>query len=281
MDPFSAASPDVSDQPRPDFPEAKQRRTDTDRWWESFPWWMFLVGSLVVVLLALVVFNEDYRAAWSAIFPGIYFTISATFSAFAIATVLGLLAGMGQLSQNVVFKNLARAYIEIIRGIPMIVLIFVVALVVVPDISKALGVPNSVPTFWRAVIALALIYGAYIAEIFRGGIQSVPIGQVEAGRSLGLSKRSTTWSIVLPQAMRSILPPLGNDFIAILKDTSLLSVLGVLELTRNARQFNASTFKIKAGFYTMCFVYLVLVLALSAFMRWFEAKMSPEREGER
>lgn len=263
------------------FRSPERRRTDFQHQWQHFPWWIFLVAALVVPLLALVIWNEDYRAAWTAIWPGIFYTIGATFSAFTIATLLGLVVGMGQLSTNVVLHNVARAYVEIVRGIPILVLIFVVALIVVPDISKALGVPNSVPTFWRAVVALALIYGAYIAEIFRGGIQSVPKGQVEAGRSLGLSKRDVTRSIVLPQAMRAILPPLGNDFIAILKDTSLLSVIGVLELTRNARQFNASTFKIKAGFYTMAFIYLVLVLALSAFMRWFEKRMSPEREAER
>jgi ABC-type amino acid transport system permease subunit len=133
----------------------------------------------------------------------------------------------------------------------------------------------------RATVTLAFIYGAYMAEIFRGGIQSIAIGQVEAGRSLGLSRRQTMNSIVLPQAMRAIIPPLGNDFIAILKDTSLLSVLGVLEVTQRARQFSASTFKFREGYFVLAFIYLILTLGLSLLLGVLERRMTRDDRGVR
>lgn len=236
-----------------------------------------ILGYMAIRLLT----DEDYRLAFSRIAPGIWITLTATVASFLIASIIGLGAGLGQLSENVVLRNISRTYVEVVRGIPMLALLFTVALVVVPDVSEALGFANRVPQFWRAVIALSMIYGAYMAEIFRGGIQSIPRGQFEAGRSLGLSRSDTMNSVIFPQAMRAIIPPIGNDFIAILKDTSLLSVLGILELTRNARQFTASTFKFREGLFTLSFIYLVLVIALSLALRWIETVMTPDRQGER
>jgi len=238
-----------------DLPPAVNRRTDETPWWQRFPWWAVLIAIIIAYMAIRLITDEDYRLAFSRIAPGIWITLAATVAAFVI--------------------------VEVIRGIPMLALIFTIALVVVPDVSEALGFANRVPQFWRAVIALSMIYGAYMAEIFRGGIQSIPKGQFEAGRSLGLSRSDTMNSVIFPQAMRAIIPPIGNDFIAILKDTSLLSVLGILELTRNARQFTASTFKFREGLFTLSFIYLVLVVVLSLALRWFEGVMTPDRQGER
>ena len=186
---------------------------------------------------------------------------------------------MGQISKNVFLRNIARTYVEIIRGIPILPLIFVVALILVPQVSDVINL--TINFEMRATVTLSIIYGAYMAEIFRGGIQSVPPGQSEAGRSLGLSRRQTMNSVVLPQAMRAIIPPLGNDFIAILKDTSLLSVLGVLEITQRARQFSASTFKFREGYFVVAFIYLLLTLSLSVLLSVLERRMTRDREGER
>tara|TARA_B100000959_G_scaffold243122_1_gene266132 strand:- start:1734 stop:2426 length:693 start_codon:yes stop_codon:yes gene_type:complete len=224
-------------------------------------------------------FNSDYELAWDRIWPGLRVTIRATFQSFGIALVLGLLVGMGQLSKNVFLRNIARTYVEIIRGIPILPLIFVVALILVPQVSDVINL--SINFEMRATVTLSIIYGAYMAEIFRGGIQSVPPGQSEAGRSLGLSRRQTMNSVVLPQAMRAIIPPLGNDFIAILKDTSLLSVLGVLEITQRARQFSASTFKFREGYFVVAFIYLLLTLSLSVLLSVLERRMTRDRKGER
>ncbi|MCP4085551.1 MAG: amino acid ABC transporter permease, partial [Actinomycetia bacterium] len=134
---------------------------------------------------------------------------------------------------------------------------------------------------WRGILALSIIYGAYIAEVFRGGVQSIPRGQMEAGRSLGLSRFSTMRYVVLPQAMRAIIPPLGNDFIAILKDSSLLSVLAVGEITYNARQYASGSFRFRESYIVLIFIYVSLVLTLSFLLTRLEARMTRDRQGER
>jgi polar amino acid transport system permease protein len=185
------------------------------------------------------------------------------------------------MSRSVILRNVARAYIEFIRGIPILVLIFTFALVIVPEASDALGWSNRLSSEWRGIIALALIYGGYIAEVFRGGIQSVPRGQIEAGRSVGLTGRQTMQSIVLPQAMRSIIPPLGNDLIAILKDSSLLSVLGILEMTQLARQYSSSSFQFRETYLVLTLIYLTMTVILSILLNLLEKRMSRDRVGER
>lgn len=270
-------------------PVRKKQLSDERPWWDTFPWWGALIFAILLWMGWQIATNENYDLAWDRIIPGLRITIISTLQAFAIALIIGLLAGMGQLSRNVVLRNVARTYVEFIRGIPILPLIFTVALIVVPETSEAINSRLDAWFGWtfdlsfqmRATVTLALIYGAYMAEIFRGGIQSVPPGQTEAGRSLGLTRRQSMNSVVLPQAMRAIIPPLGNDFIAILKDTSLLSVLGVLEITQRARQFSASTFKFREGYFVVAFIYLILTLSLSLLLGVLERRMSRDRKGQR
>lgn len=256
-------------------------RKESEPGWKRQPYWAYIVA-LVILLMGVKVFlDPDYDLARKNIFPGIWATIRATIIAFLLALVISLIVGLGQISNNVVAKNLSRAFIELVRGIPVLPLIFVLALVVIPDASKAVGAPNSVPNDLRAILALALIYGAYMAEIIRGGVQSIPRGQMEAGRALGLSSGMTMRSVIFPQAARAIIPPMANDFIAILKDTSLLSILGVLEVTRRARQYSASSFKFPEAFFTMTFVYLVLVIGLSILLSFVERWFTRDQVGAR
>ena len=265
------------------------RVTDERPWWDTFPWWGAIIVAILLWMAWQILTKENYELAWTRIAPGLRLTITSTLQAFTIALIIGMVAGMGQLSQNVVSRNVARTYVEFIRGIPILPLIFTVALIVVPEVTDALNSRLDAWFGWefklsfqmRATVTLALIYGAYMAEIFRGGIQSVPPGQSEAGRSLGLTRRQTMSSVVLPQAMRAIIPPLGNDFIAILKDTSLLSVLGVLEITQRGRQFSASTFKFREGYFVVSFIYLLLTLSLSLLLSLLERRMTRDRKGER
>ena len=284
--PGSGSTPGYGHRPRMGRPH---RLSDQRPWWDTFPWWGAVILTVLVWMAFKIITDDDYDLAWTRIWPGLRITIEATFEAFGIALVIGLIFGMGQLSRNVVSRNLARTYVEFVRGIPILPLIFTFALIIVPQVTDALngrldtwfGWEFKLSFQWRAVITLALIYGAYMAEIFRGGIQSIPPGQVEAGRSLGLSRRQTMNSVVLPQAMRAIIPPLGNDFIAVLKDTSLLSVLGVLEITQRARQFSASSFKFREGYFVSVFIYLVLVLVLSLLLGVLERRMTRDRKGGR
>ena len=265
------------------------RVTDQRPWWDTFPWWSLIILSVLGWMGWQILTNDNYELAWERILPGLGLTISSTIQAFAIALVIALIIAMGQMSRNVVFRNLSRTYVEFVRGIPILPLIFTVALILVPELTKAINGPLENWFGWelklsfqmRATVTLAVIYGAYMAEIFRGGIQSIPPGQTEAGRSLGLNRRQTMNSVVFPQAMRAIIPPLGNDFIAILKDTSLLSVLGALEITQRARQFSASTFKFREGYFVLAFIYLILTLGLSLLLGMLERRMTRDRKGER
>ena len=265
------------------------RITDERPWWDTFPWWSVIIVVVLVWMGCQIIVNDDYGLAWERIIPGLGLTLRSTFYAFGIALGIALVVGTGQMSRNVVIRNLARTYVEFIRGIPMLPLIFTVALILVPELTDLLNTRLDAWFGWefnlsfemRATVTLAVIYGAYMAEIFRGGIQSIPPGQTEAGRSLGLNRRQTMRSVVLPQAMRAIIPPMGNDFIAILKDTSLLSVLGALEITQRARQFSASTFKFREGYFVSAFIYLVLTLSLSVLLGVLERRMTRDRKGER
>lgn len=239
----------------------------------QFPYWLPLLVLIIGWMAYLTFFSPQYARARSAILPGLTITIRATLFAFAIAVIIGLIAGLGRIANNSIARTIATTYIEFIRGVPMLVLIFAVALVIVPLVSEALGITNRLPQELRAIIALALIYGGYIAEVFRAGIESVHPGQMEASRSLGMTRSSAMRFVVLPQAVRNVLPALGNDFISMLKDSSLLSVLGVTEITQEARLFSNSTFQFREGFLVLTFLYLVMTLCLSLLVGWLGRRL--------
>ena len=247
---------------------------DSGSRWETFPYWAVLLALIVGWFGWLSLFDDRYREAWDRIWLGIGFTIRATVLAFAISLALGMVLALGRISNSVVLSNLARAYIEFIRGVPTLPLIFFLALVIVPDAAGWMGIDNrDISTEWRGVIALAIIYGAYIAEVFRGGVQAVPLDQMEAGRSLGLSRLATLRWVIVPQAMRAVIPPLGNDFISILKDSSLLSVLAVGEVTLRARQYAAGSFRFRESYVVLVFIYVTLVLGLSFLLGRLERRL--------
>jgi polar amino acid transport system permease protein len=194
----------------------------------------------------------------------------------------------------VVINNLARLYVELIRGIPMLVLIFFIALVGVPAVVNSLnalgawfgerGMDSLAAVFTaidnqnismkaRAIIALAVTYGAYLAEIFRAGIQSIVHGQMEAARSLGMSSGQAMRHIILPQAIRNVLPALGNDFVAMVKDSSLVSVLAVRDITQVARLYAGGTFRFRESYVTLSVMYLTMTILLSLGVQFIERRM--------
>lgn len=248
----------------------------------GFPYWALVLGAIEVWFGYLAFFVDDYNRAFRFLRPGLGLTLQVTFWAFVFAVLLGLVAALGRLSKHAVPKTVARAYIEFIRGVPTLPLIFFMAFVIVPDATSALGGDNqTLSNQWRGIAALSLIYGGYIAEVFRGGIQSVPRGQTEAGRSVGMSSRQTMRSVILPQAIRAILPPLGNDFISILKDSSLLSVLAILEITYKSKLYVNSSFQARETYTMLVFLYLTLVLALSVLLNLFERWLNRDQVGAR
>jgi polar amino acid transport system permease protein len=221
--------------------------------------------------------------------------------AFPLATIIGLITGLMRTSKNVFLYTVATLYVEIIRGIPMVVLVLMVAFAIVPlivDLVHSLGgwgvtqfgeaalggifsdmgafSIRQISTELRFVFAIALGYGAFEAEIFRAGIESISRGQMEAARSLGMSYFQAMRFIILPQAVRRVLPPLGNDFIAMLKDSSLATVLAVNELTQLTRLRRSSTFRVMEAFNVAAFLYLSMTLFLSAGVRLLEQRMRIE-----
>ena len=264
------------------LPSEERKRQDLQPWWDTFPWWAVLLGGIVVLFGYYTFFVEDYTRAWDAISPGIRVTIRTTLWAFLLAMIIGLVAGFGRVSRNVVARTLARTYIEFIRGVPTLPLLFFIAFVIVPDGAGMIGVDNrDIEQEWRGIAGLALVYGGFIAEVIRGGIQSVDRGQMEAGRSLGLSYKTTMRSVILPQAVRNVLPPLGNDFVAMLKDSSLLSLLAVREITQNSKLYVNTSFQPRETYVVLTFTYIVMVIALSLALAQFERFMTRDRVGAR
>ncbi len=166
----------------------------------------------------------------------------------------------------------AEFFVDTIRGIPMLVIILYIGLPLSGAVKDATGGGIDLTNFTRGVIAIGVGYSAYMAEIFRAGIEAVPNGQLEAGKSLGLSRWHSARLIVLPQAIRTVVPPLGNEFIAMIKDTSLLSILSVRDVTQRMREFQSASFLPFAPFNTAAVLYIVITLACASFLKWIERR---------
>jgi polar amino acid transport system permease protein len=248
---------------------------DVSKW----PWWVIALALLGLAGSTLIVSSQNYRETFVYLLDGIATTLRITFFSFIFATILGLLTGISRVSKNVFLYNISTLYVETIRGIPLVVLLLYIAFALVPlsiELLTAAGINVSIrniPMEFRAIIALAIGYGAYEGEVFRAGIQSISKGQMEAAKSLGMNYFQAMQFVVLPQAVRRVLPPLGNDFISLLKDSSLATVLAVDELTQLGRLRRASTFRVLETFNVVAFMYLAMTLLLSSAVRWLENKM--------
>lgn len=241
---------------------------------EQFPWWLLIILSIILFMLVRIIVDPLYRSIFDTIQQGLATTLSVTAIAFVFSLVFGLILGLGRVSTNPILRNLAITYIEFIRGVPILVLIFTISFALVPLIVRTIGLPNSAISLTaRAIIALVLIYGAYIAEIFRAGIESIGPGQMEAGRSLGMTRRQTMQYVILPQAVRNILPAIGNDLIALLKDSSLISVLGVREITQVSRLSVSTTFRYEETYFILTLFYLSMTLLLSLILQWIQHRV--------
>jgi len=260
----------------------------------DLPWWLFAIILIAIYVFFIISSDKNYNNAYRFIKTGLFITITTTLKAFLIALIFGLLAGLGRISKNVVINNLARFYVEIIRGIPILVLIFFIALVGVPALVDGLNnigfwladsgvgflgklfttiTNKNISMVSRAIIALAVTYGAYLAEIFRAGIQSIVKGQMEAARSLGMSYGQAMRYVILPQAIRNVLPALGNDFVAMVKDSSLVSVLAVRDITQVSRLYAGSTFRYRESYITLAVMYLTMTVILSLLVQLLERRL--------
>jgi len=237
---------------------------------ERAPWWVvaLLIGGVFALLgiLGSPVYRETYRF----LAPAVLVTLKLAFAAYALAMVLGLIAALGQLSRHPVPSTIARLYVEVVRGVPLLVQLIYIAFVVTPVLADLTGARWLRNDMVRATMGLGIGYGAYLAEIYRAGIQSIPKGQTEAARSLGMTPWMALRHVILPQAIRVILPPLGNDFVAMLKDSSLASVISVQELTYSGSLLNARTFRSYETYNMVALLYLIMTLLGSLGVRGLE-----------
>lgn len=245
--------------------------------WSGFPWWF--VGILAVIAWPLfkVLTDETWREGFLFIKDGVTLTIITTIGGFALSMILGLVISVGRMSKNPFARNIAKFYIELIRGIPVLVTIFFIGLVAWPWMLDLLNIsPQSFlgKAAVKTTVALGIIYAAFIAEVFRAGIESVSAGQREAGMAMGLHRLQVFRLIVWPQALKNVFPALGNDLIALLKDSSLVSILAVRELTQLTKLWTGVTFQFFAGFMILAALYLALTVSLSLVLQWYERRMA-------
>lgn len=201
---------------------------------------------------------------------GLYYTILLSVCAISISVVTGLLIALPGLSANPYLRSFNRIYVEMVRAVPILVLILWVyyGLPQLADIS--------ISVFWAGVIALALSDSAFEAEIFRAGIQSINRGQYEAAHSVSLGYADTMRFVILPQAIRRILPALGNQLVYMLKMSSLVSVIGMQELTRKANELVVTEYRPLEIYTVLVLEYLLLILAVSAAVRWLERRLQTD-----
>ena len=218
-------------------------------------WRVSLVTALLLLGYLLIFKSDPYWKIFKFLPDGILVTFQVTICSIALAIVIGLFTGLGRISKNYYINLVASTYVEVVRGIPLLVQLFY--------IYYALAKFVQVPAMVAAVVAMSVCYGAYMGEVFRAGIDSIDWGQTEASLSLGFNSRQTMFYVILPQAWRTILPPVGNEFIALLKDTSLVSILAVADLLRRGREYASTTFDYFETYTLVAVIYLIITLILS------------------
>jgi polar amino acid transport system permease protein len=254
----------------------------------DFPYWLVALAAVATAAAVTIAINDLYTRIFTTVVQGVWITIYVTLVGFTLASLLGLCIALMSLADSNWLRQIARFYVEICRGIPFLVLLFWIAFAGVPVFvafwnsvtaplqdARLLGElqVRDVSYLWRAVIALTIGYAAFIAEVFRAGIQSVDTGQIEAAKALGLSRGQRFRFIVFPQAMRTILPPLGNDFVTMVKDSSFVSVLGVADITQLGKVYSAGTFRFFETYSIVAYIYLLLTISLSLALRALEARL--------
>lgn len=270
------------------------------------PWWLIFLLLIMLLIIHLINTDEKYNLIYQQLREGIGLTIYLAFASYGLAIVIGLIVGLIRSEPprapergsgiGVIFKhilqtaiyNLATLYVEVMRGIPTLVFLLIAGFIIVPAARESINTqllplirtllndPEIPDLVWRgrdtatAIAGLSLVYGAFLSEVFRAGIQSIAKGQVEAARSLGMGYLKVMRYIVIPQAIRRVLPPLGNDFVAMIKDTSLVTILGTTEITQIARRWSGSTFQYMETYLILTVIYLVMTTSGSLLVQAME-----------
>ena len=264
----------------------------------TWPWWLIIIVLIGLFIFANILASPLYASIFVKVTQGIVVSVRVAVIAYALAIVIGLFTALGRISKNPVLYNLTTLYVQVIRGIPVLVQIIYVAFVISPALVTLLnaigtalipllGPENFLATLSlqdissevRVILALAIAYGGFEAETFRAGIESIGRGQMEAARSLGMSYIQAMRYVILPQAFRRVLPPLGNDFISMIKDSSLVSILGVRDMTQEARLYASASFRYLETYSVLAFNYLVLTFTLSLGVKALENRLGKGGKG--
>ncbi len=240
------------------IPDSKEKSTFS-------AWRISFFGAIALLIILPLVKPDPFWTIMKFLPDGILRTFQVTLTSIVIALIIGLLAGLGRISRVKIINRIATIYVEIIRGIPLLVQLFY--------IYYALGSLLQLSGMISAIAAMSICYGAYMGEIFRAGIQSIPKGQMEASLALGMTRGQALRRVIIPQTMRTILPPIGNEFIAMLKDSSLVSILAVSDLLRRGREYASTSFKYFESYTMVALVYLVMTLFFSRMVGIMENRL--------
>ncbi len=257
------------------------------------PYWLIAAIILGIAFAILIATDENYRVIFDAVKTGIGITVKVSLISYALSLLLGLLVALARMSKYRLVSESATFYVEIIRGMPMLVLLYIIVFAGTPGVVTGV---NAIGTFLtgmglasvgerlaglgvrdvdftsRVIIALTIGYSAFLSEVFRAGIESIGRGQTEAARALGMSYWQTLRFIILPQAIRRVLPPLGNNFISMIKDSSLVSVMGVADITFKGKVYAASTFRFFETYNVVAYLYLIMTITLTLGLRALERR---------
>jgi polar amino acid transport system permease protein len=243
------------------------------------------VGAVAVIIVLLAVLSPNpYWDILRFVSDGILMTILLTLVSFVFIIIVGIIGGLGRIAKNPVIHFLSTIYVEIFRGIPLLVQL-IWWYFAAPVAIRAFGEwINFAPmagyksnAFALAVVGLVICYGAYMSEIFRAGIQSIAKGQIEAARSQGMTYMQAMRYVVLPQAIRMVLPPVGNEFIMLIKDTSLVSAVAMADLTRRGREYMAAHFNPIETWTMVALIYLIMTLFFTRILVYLEKKRGYEK----
>jgi polar amino acid transport system permease protein len=248
------------------------------------PWWWLVVAVALIIILLVVFQSDPYLKILSFVRDGLAITVLLTIASFVLIILVGLIGGLGRISSNPFIHLVATLYVEIVRGIPLLVQLiwwYFAAPAVIQAIGRLLHISflanYQSNAIFLAIVGLVVCYSAYMSEIFRAGIQSIHKGQMEAARSLGMSYMQSMRYVILPQALRVVLPPVGNEFISLLKDSSLVSVVAVADLTRRGREFMATHFDPIEVWTLVALLYLIMTLFAARLIAWLEQRRRFER----
>ena len=241
------------------IPDPKDKRILT-------AWSLSLVFAVLTLITLCAIYPDSCWHVLTMLPRGIRVTFQVTVLSIMLTIPIGCLVGLGRLARNRALNLAASTYVEVIRGVPLLVQLFFLFY----SLSGLLKVPEMV----AAVMSLSICYGAYMGEVFRAGIMAIPVGQTEAARSLGFNRFETMRFIILPQAWRTILPPVGNECIALLKDTSLVSMVALVDMFRIAREYTSVTYNYFEAYAVIALIYLIFTLILSKGVSIMESRLS-------